>query len=66
MLYRLSGNSVGVEEVTDDELFQFFSGDFAVFVGVDDLNVRSNISGSWLEWLVHGPVTVHKPLGYLY
>jgi hypothetical protein len=65
MLYRVSRDSVRVEEVADDELLEFFPGNFTVFVGVDDLYVGGDVGSSGLEGLVHGPVAIDQPLGHL-
>jgi len=57
-----SGHSVRIEEVTDDELLQLFASHFPVSVLVDDLHIRSDVSGCWLETFVHGAIAVHQPL----
>ena len=54
--------SVGVEEILDDELFQFLSTHLSSSVLVHDLNVRCDVSCCWLELFVHGPVTINEPL----
>ena len=59
-----SVGSVGVEEVSDDKLFQLLSTDLSSPVLVHYLNVGGDICCSWLELFVHGPVAVDKPLGY--
>ena len=61
----VSSNTIGIEEVSDDEFFQFFSGDFPIAVFINDLHVRSDVSGSWLETLVHCSITVYKPFSHL-
>jgi hypothetical protein len=64
-IIRQSGDAVGIEEVADNELLQLLTGDLAIAVLVDDLDVGGDVSGGGLEALVHGAVAVHQPLRHL-
>ena len=61
----VSGDAVGIEEIPDDELFQFFASDLTVPVFVDDLHVGCDVSGGGLETFVHGAVAIDQPFGHL-
>ena len=60
-----SRDSIGIEEISDDELFQFLPGYLSVPVFVDDLHVGGDICCSGLEALIHCSVAIDQPLGNL-
>lgn len=58
--------TIGIVEVTDDEILKFLHSDLAVAVAVNHLHIGCNVGRSGLEAFVHGPVAVHQPLGHFY
>lgn len=57
--------SVWIEKVSDNEFLQLFSADFSPSIFIHNLNIRCDISGSWLELFVHGSITINKPFSNL-
>lgn len=57
--------SVRIEKVSDNEFFQLFPADFSPSIFIYNLNIRCDISGSWLELFIHGPIAINKPFSNL-
>lgn len=53
--------SVWVKKVSNNEFLQLLSADFSPSIFIHNLNIRCDISGSWLELFIHGPITINKP-----